>query len=138
MSRDRIIKRYKIVNHPQWNELEISLSYNIGGWNYFTGENKARGLQLHCTPQHRTESSRIVTGFTGIYKHVLDMARFNAKTLREYKVSPEDYNAVKNHVINKHNLKTKIIFMTAHEHYAIKAIKKEAFDYFLSPSVLTN
>ena len=35
--------------------------------------------------------------------------------------------------INKNNLKTKIVFMTAHEHYAIKAIKKEAFDYLLKP-----
>jgi len=35
--------------------------------------------------------------------------------------------------INKNNLQTKIIFMTAHEHYAIKAIKAEAFDYLLKP-----
>lgn len=100
----RVVKRYKILNHPQWNELEISLSYEIGGLCYFTGENRARGLQLHCTPQHRTETSRIVTGFTGTYTFVLPMSRFNAKTLREFKPTDEDYNAVKNHVINKHNL----------------------------------
>jgi len=35
--------------------------------------------------------------------------------------------------INRNNLQTKIIFMTAHEHYAIKAIKAEAFDYLLKP-----
>lgn len=35
--------------------------------------------------------------------------------------------------IKKNNLQTKIIFMTAHEHYAIKAIKVEAFDYLLKP-----
>ena len=35
--------------------------------------------------------------------------------------------------VNRNNLQTKIIFMTAHEHYAIKAIKSEAFDYLLKP-----
>jgi len=100
----KVIKRYKILNHPQWNELEISLSYEIGGHSYFTGENRARGLDLHCTPSQRSEHSRIVTGFSGIYTHVLDMNRFNAKTLREFEPSQEDYDAVKNHVINEHNL----------------------------------
>ena len=37
------------------------------------------------------------------------------------------------HEINRSNLQTKIVFMTAHEHYAIKAIKAEAFDYLLKP-----
>ncbi len=100
----RLVKRYKILNHPQWNELEISLSYELGGHNYFTSENRARGLQLHCTPQQRTETSRIVQGFSGIYTNVLVMTRFSAKTLREFEVKQEDYDAVKNHVINKHNL----------------------------------
>lgn len=104
MGRNRIIKRYPILNNPQWNELEISLSYDIGGMSYFTSTKQARGLQLHCTPQSRSETSRIIQGFSGIYKHVLDMERFNAKTLREYEVSPEDYEAVKQHVINEHNL----------------------------------
>lgn len=101
---DKVIKRYKILNHPQWNELEISVSYEIGGMSYFTGNMKERGLDLHCTPQQRTEHSRIVTGFSGVYKHVLDMKRFSAKTLNDFQPKQSDYDAVKNHVIQKHNL----------------------------------
>jgi hypothetical protein len=100
----KIIKRYKILNHSQWNELEINVSYEIGGYSYFTGDHQPRGLQLHCTPQFRNDTSRIVTGFSGTYMHVLDLNRFNAKTMREFQPSPEDYNRVKNHIINKHNL----------------------------------
>ena len=35
--------------------------------------------------------------------------------------------------IKKNNLHSKIIFITSHDHYAIKAIKSEVFDYLLKP-----
>ena len=35
--------------------------------------------------------------------------------------------------INKNNLETKIVYITAHDHYAIKAIKNGVFDYLLKP-----
>lgn len=35
--------------------------------------------------------------------------------------------------INKNNLNTKIVYATAYDHYAIKAIKNGAFDYLLKP-----
>jgi len=35
--------------------------------------------------------------------------------------------------INKSLINSKIVFITGHEHYAIKAIKNNAFDYLLKP-----
>ncbi|MBT8263859.1 MAG: response regulator transcription factor [Eudoraea sp.] len=35
--------------------------------------------------------------------------------------------------IQRNNLETRTIYCTAHEHYAIKAIKTNAFDYLLKP-----
>ena len=35
--------------------------------------------------------------------------------------------------INKNFIDSKIVFITAHEHYAIKAIKNNVFDYLLKP-----
>jgi|AntDeeMinimDraft_4_1070355.scaffolds.fasta_scaffold11932_2 hypothetical protein len=102
---ERLIKKYKIDNHPEWNVLEVTLNYQLGGWNYFTGVQKPRGLELHCTPLERHGNGSVYTGFSGIYKLVKEMNRFSAKKLREFEVSQEDFDAVKNHIINKHNIK---------------------------------
>lgn len=104
---ERVLKEYEILNHPEWNVLQVTLNYQLGGWNYWTGVDKPRGLEIHCTPMDRKGSGSVITGFSGIYKFLLPMNRFSAKKLREYEVKQEDYDAVKNHVISKHNLKIK-------------------------------
>lgn len=45
------------------NELEISLSYSLGGMNYFTGRPEGRGYYLHVVPQERCS---LESGFTSI------------------------------------------------------------------------
>lgn len=107
---DRIISRYKVTNHPDFNEVRINLSYDIGGMNYFTGTNQERGLYIHATPLMINDGtgtgykSTIYRGFSGIKKFLHPMKRFSGKTLNTFEVSPEDYNQVKNWVINKHGL----------------------------------
>jgi hypothetical protein len=108
---DRIIARYRVTNHPDFNELRIKLSYDIGGMNYFTAKSESRGLYLHSTPLMVNDGSEtgyrstIYRGFSGVKKFVKEMSRFSAKTLNTFEISQEDYDQVKNWVINKHGLK---------------------------------
>lgn len=108
--QERLIKEFKILDHPKWNTLRVKLYYDIGGMNYFTGNSVARGLKVNCSPLQVNSSpegykSTVYTGFSGVVKHVKDMARFSKKTFENYVPSPEDVQQVIDAVVNKNGLK---------------------------------
>ena len=103
--RERILKEYKVLNNSQFNLLRVSLSYNIGGMNYWTGTSQQRGLDLHVTPLFKSENSIRYIGFSGTKMFVLPMGRFNQKTLDTFEVPQEKLDLVFNKVVKEHDLK---------------------------------
>lgn len=107
-------KKYLEVAKGDATHLKVELYYTKGGMNYFTGKTEARGIFLSVTPVKRSTdgkyASESYTAFTGIKKHVLDMARFNQKKFDAFVVDPAiekqliDYVCEKNGIILKENL----------------------------------
>lgn len=61
--------------------LTISVSYHVGGMNYFSGVQETRGYYLHVTPFKESDGIRLYEAFSG-YKSLLQpAARFHAPTL---------------------------------------------------------
>jgi len=59
--------------------LEVSVSYNKGGTNYFSGGTTPRGYYLTVTPVTRTATSVSFTMFSGLSRLLLETKRFSAK-----------------------------------------------------------
>jgi hypothetical protein len=99
----RLIKELPILNNSV-NILEVTLNYNKGGMNYFTGRNERRGLYLSVCPIERTPNSMRYVGFSGSNQFVKEMARFNQKQLDTFEVDAEIMNRIIDHVIQENNL----------------------------------
>lgn len=105
----RILKEIDIKSgNTDANILEVQLSYNKGGMNYFSGTNEQRGLYLSVTPVNVSRkdgySTRSFTAFSGIKMLVKEMKRFSQKTLNEFEPSKEDLDKLIRHVAVKHSL----------------------------------
>ena len=111
-NQSRVIKMIEVVKGDA-THIEIELYYNIGGMNYFTGENLERGLKLSVRPVRKSVSecgefsTTSYTAFSGISKHLLTMARFNKKTLDTFVVDDETINQLVNIVKIKNHIETK-------------------------------
>jgi hypothetical protein len=86
------MKKYEhIANSPK--ELEIEVSYNKGGMNYFTSRNEERGYYLSVTPVERTKGDGYTTesylGFSGVKKLILPVARQSEKQYQAAIVAAE-------------------------------------------------
>ena len=105
MSKDkRLIKEYKVLNGSKATHIEVDLTYQLGGWNYFTGVKEPRGLYLGCSPIEKGDGWRGFVAFSGVKVLVHEMKRFNAKTINEFEVDQNDVVKMVAHVLVKNNL----------------------------------
>lgn len=90
----------KVKDIPAGNDSEgkrvirISVNYDIGGANYFTGTNSARGyylsvqpIKIHDRDGYKYES---MIGFTGVGKCIQESSRFSQKVLEKLAGSCEE------------------------------------------------
>jgi hypothetical protein len=81
------IKKYLAVESEKATHLKISLYYDKGGMNYFTGGTQKRGLYLSISPVSRSTSDKFVTesytAFTGTKQLIKELKRFSDKALNE-------------------------------------------------------
>lgn len=85
--------------------LKVEVYYSKGGMNYFTSSNEKRGIYLSVSPVTREENSESYMGFSGIKKHLVDMARFSQKTFDNFVVSPETEKELIDFVCQKNGIK---------------------------------
>lgn len=72
----------------KFNELKISITYTLGGRNYFTGSTNPRGYKIFLKPVSRSGcvESSILLGSgnsSGYYISIESASRFNARRLEE-------------------------------------------------------
>jgi hypothetical protein len=111
--KQRLIALLEIIGGNA-THLKIVLSYNIGGWNYFSGTKEGRGLFLSVSPVSRsTRESGLVcesySAFSGTKIQVIEMARFNQKTLDTFEIDQELLDELINNVLTKNSLTLKVI-----------------------------
>lgn len=85
--------------------LKVEVYYSKGGMNYFTSSNEKRGIYLSVSPVTRKENSESYMGFSGIKKHLVDMARFSQKTFDNFVVTPETEKELIDYVCAKNAIK---------------------------------
>lgn len=101
----RTKKYLQLETNSSATHLKVEVYYSKGGMNYFTGSNEKRGIYLSVSPVTRSERSESYMGFSGIKKHLVDMARFNQKTFDNFVVSPEIEKELIDHVCEKNSIK---------------------------------
>jgi hypothetical protein len=108
MSKRRTITSIPVIGAIA-NVIEVELSYNIGGMNYFTSKAESRGLYLHVSPVQRKENSRVYTGFTGVKTCVKELKRFSQKQLDTFEVDKEFMWKMIEHVVLSNQLKMQVL-----------------------------
>ena len=71
--------------------LEVSVSYDKGGANYFSGGTKPRGYYLSVTPVTKSATSISFTMFTGYSRFLLETKRFSEKQFANAIEMAKDY-----------------------------------------------
>lgn len=92
----------KVEGLPEGKELEISVYYDLGGMNYFTGEKNVRGYYMSVTPVKRDGFSVSSMLGQGYKKLLVEVTRKSKKKEAEaLKISEEAEKDLIDAVIDK-------------------------------------
>lgn len=111
-NQSRIIRSFEVTKGDA-THVEVKLYYDMGGYNYFTGDLLERGLKLSVQPIKKSvsECGKYTTtsfmAFSGISRHLLTLKRFSQKTFNDYVVDEDTITALVNYVINKNSIELK-------------------------------
>ncbi len=101
-NRSRELKLLKTTEENGY--IVVKLRYDIGGMNYFTGEQSGRGYYLSVSPETRENGCTSFVLFSGIRSLVEKSQRFNERRFNEITVTDEQINKLVLHVLNKNRL----------------------------------
>ena len=101
--RRKTIKELEVLEGKA-THIEISLSYDLGGHNWFTYVNEERGIYLHVSPVEKSEGWRSYTAFSGVKMLLLPMKRFNKKVFDSFIPDKDNVEKMLNHVLTKNNI----------------------------------
>lgn len=92
-------------NDHGYTDIEITVDYNKGGYNYFSYTEEPRGYYLHVQPLTRGNNTITFTAFTGVKMLIEECKRLNRKRLAELQADEIELskNAV-TYLCNKYNL----------------------------------
>jgi len=114
MSKTTISKKFLevIKNEKNITHLKVELYYDLGGANYFTGTNEARGIKLSISPVNREVRENGIAvesymAFSGFKKLVKEMSRYNKKVCENFVLSQEEETEMIKTVLNHNWLKLK-------------------------------
>ena len=82
MKREQVIKIFEQKTNVK-KKIEVTVSYRIGGMNYFTGTSYPKGYYLAVQPYESGENFRSFTAFAGINALLETANRYSAKTLAQ-------------------------------------------------------
>ena len=102
-----ISTKYLEVAQGGATHIKVKVYYDLGGYNYFTGENIARGIKLSVSPVSKGNGFESYTAFTGSSRHLQDMKRFSQKTCNNFVVDPIEEQAMIEYVCRENNITLK-------------------------------
>lgn len=102
-----ISTKYLEVAQGDATHIKVKVYYDLGGHNYFTGKNLARGIKLSVSPVTKGDGVERYKAFKGSSIHLKDMKRFNQKTCNEFLVDPVEEKNMIDYVCRENNITLK-------------------------------
>ena len=102
-----ISTKYLEVAEGTATHIKVKVYYDLGGYNYFTGQSVSRGIKLSVSPVSKGDGFESYTAFSGTSRHLKDMTRYNKKTCENFVVDPIEEQALIDYVCRENNIKLK-------------------------------